>query len=74
MESSARPDQARGAVMSTQANEMWVPRCPACGGNLVLAPANGFTKFLMDKVEVYCTHCSWRQVLANVIEKIYVRM
>lgn len=59
--------------MSSQASEMWVPRCPKCGTNPVLAPANGFTKFLIDKVEVYCPHCSWRELLATAIRQVYVR-
>jgi hypothetical protein len=39
----------------------------------MLAPANGFTKHIVDKVEVYCAECRWRAVLADVITQVYVR-
>ena len=61
--------------MATQANEMWAPRCPRCGhSGPILAPANGFTKWLIGKVEVYCPNCQWRAVLADVIKQVYVRL
>jgi hypothetical protein len=57
-----------------QSKETWLPRCPTCSeSNLVLAPANGFTKHIIDLIEVYCTHCSWRDKLADVIKQVYVR-
>jgi hypothetical protein len=61
--------------MTNQASEMWTPRCPQCGnGSLVLAPANGFTKWLISKVEVYCTNCQYRANLAENLTKIFVRI
>ena len=54
--------------------EVWIPRCPRCGeGNIILASANGFTKHLPLKTEVYCPHCTWRGVLADHIKEIYIR-
>jgi ribosomal protein S27AE len=62
------------AQARTQASEMWIPRCPHCGsGTLLLAPANGFTKFLTTKTEVYCSNCQYRAVLADDIKRIYIR-
>lgn len=66
--------EATEEAMASQASETWIPRCPKCGnGTLVLAPANGFTKFLVAKTEVYCTNCQYRDVLADHIKEIYIR-
>lgn len=68
--------QAVNAIEDAMGNkdEFWIPRCPRCAdSNLVLAPANQFTKGIVDKTEIYCTHCQWRGVLAEEIERIYVR-
>jgi len=60
--------------MSSQANELWIPRCPRCGnGHPMLAPANGFTKFIVEAVEIYCQECQYRAVLSEVIKQIYIR-
>jgi hypothetical protein len=57
-----------------QANETWIPRCPNCSeGNLVLAPANGFTRNILDKVEIYCTNCRYRGKLSDDLAKVYIR-
>ena len=65
---------AAATAACTQASEFWIPRCPICGdGGLLLAPANGFTKYIVTKTEVYCTHCQYRAVLADDIKKIYIR-
>jgi hypothetical protein len=62
------------ARSKSQAGEVWYPRCPRCSAShLVLAQANGFTKHLIDKAEVYCTECQWRGVLAAEIKRVYVR-
>jgi hypothetical protein len=61
-------------AMATQANEVWLPRCFECGeSKLILAPANGFTKFIVDKLEIYCFGCGWRGMLTDNIKKIFVR-
>ena len=59
--------------MATNGNELWVPRCYKCGGTLVLAPANQYTKFIVAKTEIYCTGCQWRGTLEDNIKKVYVR-
>jgi hypothetical protein len=62
--------------VSTQGSETWVPRCPkGCGGGtIILAPSNGFMKWIVGKVEVYCTNCQWRGKLEDDIKKIYIRL
>ena len=60
--------------MATQASEVWLPRCFRCGeSKLILAPANGFTKYIVGKVEIYCFNCGWRGKLEDEIKKVYVR-
>jgi uncharacterized protein with PIN domain len=50
---------------------IWLPRCPQCGGSLILAPANQFTKHIVEKTEVYCQQCQWQGGLAANIKQIY---
>lgn len=60
--------------MTENGAEMWFPRCPRCSeSNIILAPANGFTKHLLPQVEVYCPNCQWREKLADTLKQIYVR-
>jgi hypothetical protein len=60
--------------MASQATETWLPRCPKCGrGTPVLAPANGFTRTLIEKTEIYCAECQWRGSLADHLAQVYVR-
>jgi DNA-directed RNA polymerase subunit RPC12/RpoP len=60
--------------MALQATETYIPRCPHCGnGTIVLAPANGFTKWILAQQEIYCTNCQYRARLADDIKKIYIR-
>lgn len=57
------------------ANETWIARCPQCGeGALTLAPADQRTKHCAPYVEVYCSHCQWRDKLYVNLKKIYVRI
>lgn len=63
------------AGQSSLRSENWVPRCPQCGnGNLLLAPANQCTHGVLAQVEAFCQECQWRQRLADVIKKVYVRL
>jgi len=58
----------------TQAAENWVPRCPKCGGPPpILAPANGFTIGIAEKLEFACANCDWRGDVKD-LKRIYVRM
>jgi hypothetical protein len=60
--------------MASQATETWIPRCPKCGsGSIILAPANGFTKHIVEATEVYCSQCQYRARLADDIRRVYIR-
>jgi len=62
-------------MVASRASEMWLPRCPQCGSsNVILAPANGFTKFIVDQVEVGCNNCPYRARLKDEIKRIYIRV
>ena len=56
-------------------DEMWMPRCPRCGeSQLILAPANQYTKGIVAQVEVYCPSCQWQARLVDNIKAVYVRL